>query len=147
MGDDGMDDDFEEPSSENFNIDDMTIDQLMEQGSEKLKGMTLQEIKNFLSSGSDEAVQEAFIITKKNINKELDIELRKCLGILNDGQMDLDKLLKKFKFNARGLNRVLTKAAKIREVYSTDEIQSIQKLNTSLVTLMTSLKKSTKLPP
>lgn len=134
--------DIDNVSTEDDDINNLTIDQLMERGSDKLKGMTLNEIKNFLTSGSEEAVQEAFILTKKNINKELDVELRKCLGILNDGQMDLDKLLKKFKFNARGLNRVLTKAAKIREVYSTDEIQSIQKLNTSLVTLMTSLKKS-----
>lgn len=129
-------------TSGDIDFDNLTIDQLIEQGSEKLKGMTLQEIKDFLSSGSEEAVQEAFILTKKNINKELDIELRKCLGILNDNQMDLDKLLRKFKFAGKKLNRVLTKAAKINEVYSTDEVQSIQKLNKVLVDLLTSLKNS-----
>ena len=129
-------------TSGDIDFDNLTIDQLIEQGSEKLKGMTLQEIKDFLSSGSEEAVQEAFILTKKNINKELDIELRKCLGILNDNQMDLDKLLRKFKFAGKKLNRVLTKAAKINEVYSTDEVQSIQKLNKVLVDLLASLKNS-----
>ena len=147
MGDtessDDVDDDMpSDDTSGDIDFDNLTIDQLIEQGSEKLKGMTLQEIKEFLSSGSEEAVQEAFILTKKNINKELDIELRKCLGILNDNQMDLDKLLKKFKFAGKKLNRVLTKAAKINEVYSTDEVQSIQKLNKVLVDLLASLKNS-----
>ena len=147
MGDtessDDVDDDMpSDDTSGDIDFDNLTIDQLIEQGSEKLKGMTLQEIKDFLSSGSEEAVQEAFILTKKNINKELDIELRKCLGILNDNQMDLDKLLKKFKFAGKKLNRVLTKAAKIKDVYSTDEVQSIQKLNKVLVDLLASLKNS-----
>lgn len=148
MGDtessDDVDDDMssDDDTSGDVDFDNLTIDQLIEQGSEKLKGMTLQEIKEFLSSGSEEAVQEAFILTKKNINKELDIELRKCLGILNDNQMDLDKLLKKFKFAGKKLNRVLTKAAKIKDAYSTDEVQSIQKLNKVLVELLTSLKNS-----
>ena len=140
--DEDMSADDTDTATDNIDFDNLTIDQLIEQGSEKLKGMTLQEIKDFLSSGSEEAVQEAFILTKKNINKELDIELRKCLGILNDNQMDLDKLLKKFKLAGKKLNRVLTKATKINEVYSTDEVQSIQKLNKVLVDLLTSLKNS-----
>ena len=123
-------------------INNLTIDQLMERGSEKLKGMTLNEIKDFLNSGSEDAIQEAFFLTKKNINKELDIELRKCLGILNDNKMDLTKLLKKFKFAGRGLNRVLIKAMKIREVYSNDEIKEIRKLNEALVDLLVSIKKA-----
>ena len=122
-------------------IDNLTIDQLMERGSDKIKKMTLSEIKSFLNSGSEDAIQEAFILTKKNINKELDISIRKCLGVLNDNKMDLKKLLKKFRFVAKGLNRTVTKAIKMSDVYSTEEIGQMQKLNTSLVTLLTSLKK------
>lgn len=123
-------------------IDNMTIDELMEHGSEKLKSMPLNEIKKFLSSGTPEAVQESFIITKKNVDKEIDVNLRKCLGILNDKSIKIDKLLRNFRMAGHKLNRVLTKAAKLKGAYSSDEVQSIQKLNKALVELMTSLKKS-----
>jgi hypothetical protein len=123
-------------------IDNMTIDELMEHGSEKLKSMPLNEIKKFLSSGTPEAVQESFIITKKNVDKEIDVNLRKCLGILNDKSIKIDKLLRNIRMAGHKLNRVLTKAAKLKGAYSSDEVQSIQKLNKALVELMTSLKKS-----
>lgn len=140
---DGTDDMGDDTSNgTDIDIDNMTIDQLIEQGSERLKGMTLQEIKQFINSGSPEAVQEAFILTKKNINKEIDVNLRKCLGVLNDNQMNLDKLLKTFKSVGSKFNRVLTKAVKIKDVYSTDEIASIKKLNKILVDLLTTLKHS-----
>lgn len=140
---DGTDDMSDDTSNgTDIDIDNMTIDQLIEQGSERLKGMTLQEIKQFINSGSPEAIQEAFILTKKNINKEIDVNLRKCLGVLNDNQMNLDKLLKTFKSVGSKFNRVLTKAVKIKDVYSTDEITSIKKLNKILVDLLTTLKHS-----
>jgi len=125
-----------------IDINNMTIDDLIEQGSEKLKGMTIEQIKNFISSNNPDAVQEAFILTPKNINKEIDVSLRKCLGTLNDNKMNIDKLISKFKLNGRHLNRVLSKAAKMPKAFSTDEIESIKKLNQSLVNLMMSLKKS-----
>ena len=46
----------------NIDLDSMTIDQLIEQGSEKLKSMPLGEIKNFLQSDSPEVEMESFII-------------------------------------------------------------------------------------
>ena len=123
-------------------IDNMSVNQLLELGKESLKDMTVADLKNLISKNDNEAIQEAFILTSKNINKELDIKLRRCLGILNNADMKAEKLLGKFKLEGHKLNRVLSKAAKMTKVYSSDEIASIKKLNTALVELLTSLKKN-----
>lgn len=122
------------------NIDNMTIDQLIEHGSEKLKSMPLGKIKQFLQSGSPEAVQESFIITKNNVNKEIDVNIRKCLGVLNDNSMNVDKIFIKFKNVGHKLNRVLSKAVRIKGAFSSDEVKAIQTLNSKLTELLTSLK-------
>lgn len=139
---DDMEDDDTAGDVDTTDFDNMTIDQLIEQGSEKLKGMTLQEIKDFINSGDNDAIQEAFILTKKNINQEVDNNIRACLGLLNDNKMDLDKIIRKFKFSGHKLNRTLTKAIKMKDVYSSNEVKDLQKLNKSLADLMTSLRKS-----
>lgn len=143
--DDSMDDMGDDDTTgdvDTTDFDNMTIDQLIEQGSEKLKGMTLQEIKDFINSGDTDAIQEAFILTKKNINQEVDNNIRACLGLLNDNKMDLDKIIRKFKFSGHKLNRTLTRAIKMKDVYSSNEVKDLQKLNKSLADLMTSLRKS-----
>lgn len=148
MGDDTSDDDMpmddmsDTGDAGDIDIENMTIDQMIESGTEKLKGMTISQIKQFISSNDSETVQEAFIITKKNVNKELDVNLRKCLGILNDNQMNIEKLLRSFKIAGMKLNRVLVKAVKMKDIYSSDEQGSISKLNKILTDLMTSLKHS-----
>lgn len=156
---------LDDGSTGDVDIENMTIDELLAQGSEKLKGMTIEQLKGFLSgSGSDmsmgdtpdtDALQEAFvngtsetvfqealILTKKNINKEIDIHLRKSLGILNDGEMDLSTLITEFKKEGKKLNRVLSKASKMNKVYSDEERENIGKLNKCLTDLMTTLKVS-----
>lgn len=139
--DSDMNDDMD--MNDDIDIENMTIDQMIEQGSEKLKSMTIAEIKKFISSNDSATVQEAFILTKKNINKELDICLRKCLGDLNDDTKQLDDILKKFKKDGSKLNRVLTKAAKMKDIYSSDEQKSISDLNKTLVDLLSNIKKAT----
>lgn len=141
LGDDTGDDldDGDMPDLEN-----MTIDQIIDQGTEKLKGMTMAEIKDFIGSASPSEIQEAFVLTNKNINKEVDVRLRETLGVLNDFKMDINKLVRKFKFCGHRLNRVLSKAAKMKKVYSSDEIEDIQKLNQTLGNLMTVMKTNTK---
>lgn len=126
---------LDDESSTNMDVNNMTIEELLEQGSEKLKGMTIQQLKEFLS-GDPEQIQEAFILNKKNINKEIDIHLRKTLGILNDNEMKLDDLIKNFKKEGSKLNRVLSKATKMKKVYNDEEINEIVKLNKCLVDLM-----------
>lgn len=137
---DDMDGTDEDDIDGEVNFDTMTINDMLEEGSEKLKSMTLGEIKDFIASGSKEEIQEAFILTSKNINKEVDVNLRKCLGILNDANMNVDKIFKTFKLAGHKLNRVLTKAARNSKVYSSDEQEAIKKLNSALSDLMSSLK-------
>ena len=123
-------------------FDNMTIDQIIESGSEKLKGMTLEQIKAFIKDNPSEAVQEAFFITKKNVDKELDAKIRDCLGILNDNKMTIEPLVKAFKSSGAKLNRVLSKAVRLRKVYNEKEIKSMRDLNTALVGLLTQLRKA-----
>lgn len=136
LDDEGITDmSLDDESSTDMDVNNMTIEELLEQGSEKLKGMTIQQLKDFLS-GDPEQIQEAFILNKKNINKEIDIHLRKTLGILNDNEMKLDDLIKNFKKEGSKLNRVLSKAIKMKKVYNDEEINEIVKLNKCLVDLM-----------
>lgn len=88
LNDDGNSDmDADATSDGDLDVENMTIDDLVAAGTEKLKGMTIAEIKSFLSNGvEDENIQEAFFITSKNINKEIDEQLKICLGILNDNE-------------------------------------------------------------
>ena len=77
----------EEDMGDDVDLSNMTIDEIMDQANEKVKGMTLDEIKNFIATAPQSEIQEAFFLTKKNINKEVDIRLREALGVLNDNKM------------------------------------------------------------
>lgn len=123
------------------NIDDMSVNQLLELGTESLKNMKVGELKDLISKGDNEAIAEAFILTPKNVNKEVDVKIRECLGVLNDNKMDVEKILGKFKHKGHKLNRTLSKAAKMTKVYSSDEIASIKKLNSCLAELLLTLRK------
>lgn len=143
LGDEeGLEGEDESGSIENEDIESMSMEEIMNNASDKLKSMPLSELKEFLNGNTSSDFQEAFILTKKNINKEVDIHLRKALGILNDNKMNIDKLMKKFKMEGHELNRILVKAAKTGDVYSSDEQNELKKLNSALSDLMTSLKKS-----
>lgn len=123
------------------NVDDMSVNQLLELGKESLKDMKVGDLKNLIANGKDEEIQEAFIYTSKNINKELDIKLRECLGILNDEKNTADQILVKFKTKGHKLNRALSKAAGMKKVYSSDEIKAIKDLNEALAQLLLVLRK------
>jgi hypothetical protein len=138
----GFEDDGSIENGEAGDIENMSMEEIMNNASDKLKSMPLNELKAFLNDNSASDFQEAFILTKKNINKEVDVHIRKALGILNDNRMNIDKLLSKFKFEGRALNRVLVKAAKTGDVYSSDEQEAIKKLNSALSELLVSLKKT-----
>lgn len=142
-------------ASSDIDVENMTIEELLAQGSEKLKGMTIQQLKEFLSGADssqlqeffttdnpDGVVQEAVFLTKRNINKEIDTHLRKALGILNDNEMSLEQLISSFKKEGKKLNRVLSKGAKMNKVYSEEERNNISKLNKCLVDLTSILKAS-----
>lgn len=122
-------------------FDNMSIDDLINQGSEKLKSMSIGQLKQFLSGDEnldpmvEEAFQEAFFLTPRNINKEIYKELKRVLGILNDSQEPSDVILKKFKKFSKRLNRALVKAAKMEKVYSDQERQAFKKANKCLLDL------------
>ena len=130
-------------SAGEVDIDNMSIDQLLQQGTEALKGMSIQQLKEFLANNDSKAVTEAFILTNANINDEVDVLLRKTLGVLNDNKMEITKLVSEFKKYGKRLNRVLTKASKATKVYNNNEIDNIKKLNKALADLMVTIKAST----
>lgn len=122
------------------NLDNMTIDELLAQGADKLKGMTIQQLKDFLSAPDgttpDEVKQEAFFLTRGNIGKELDIHLRKTLGILNNNDMEITELIGEFRKEGKQLNRVVSKASKMKKVFNEAEIKQLLRLNHCLSDLM-----------
>ena len=154
--------------SSNIDIDNMTLDELIEQGTQRLKGMTLAQIKDFLNGGDNasidgiddpnetiEGLQEAFIngtdediiqemtiLTKKNINRTIDVSLRNALGILNDNEKDVNTIITEFKKEGKKLNKILSKAAKMKKVYDDNERSEIASLNKCLVDLMAIMKTS-----
>lgn len=129
--------------SSEVDIDNMSIDDLLKQGTETLKGMSIQQLKEFLANNDTKAVTEAFILTNANINDEVDVLLRKTLGVLNDSKMEITELVSEFKKYGKKLNRVLTKASKSPKVYNNNEIDNIKKLNKCLADLMVTIKAST----
>lgn len=169
-------------------IDNMTVEELLQQGQDKLKGMTLKELKKFVSgmgtsssdeddsmlsvedegndddtldaglpsndnpddddtdsaSSNDDIEQEAFILTAKNINSELDINIRNCLGILNEADISSADIFKKFKKASKKLNRVSAKASNMSKVYTDDERKTIGDMNKALVNLTLELGSASK---
>jgi hypothetical protein len=129
--------------ADEVDIENMSIDDLLKQGTEALKGMSMAQLKEFLANNDTKAVTEAFILTNANINDEVDVLLRKTLGVLNDNKMEIGQLVNEFKKYGKKLNRVLTKASKATKVYNNNEIDNIKKLNKCLADLMVTIKAST----
>lgn len=147
LGDEGSTEEVPaEGDTTDTDIDNMTIDELLAQGTERLKGMTIQQLRDFLGSGetptgdtelpAEEATQEAFFLTRGNIGKELDIHLRKALGILNNDEMEINDLCRAFRKEGKQLNRVLHKAAKMKKVFGEAEIKQLQRTNHTLSDLI-----------
>lgn len=130
-----------------IDFDNMTMDELLAQGTERLKGMTLQQLKDFLQSPEGTApdvAQEAFFLTRGNIGKELDIHIRKALGILNDNEMEIEELCDAFRKEGRQCNRVVHKASKMKKVFNEAEIKQLLRLNHCLSDLMAMMRADVK---
>jgi len=130
-------------NADEVDINNMSMNDLINQGTEALKSMSIEQLKTFLANHDNAAVQEAFILTNANINDEVDVLLRKTLGVLNDNKMEIGQLVSEFKKYGKKLNRVLTKASKCPKVYNNNEIDNIKKLNKCLADLMVTIKAST----
>lgn len=99
-------------------------------------------IKKIVSTeaASDAVIEEAFFLTRGNINKELDIHLRKALGILNSSELEIADLCSEFRKEGKKLNRVVHAASKMDKVYTEVERQQLIKLNHCVSDLMTMLR-------
>lgn len=149
--DEGSDFDTSVPTN-NEDFDNMTIEDMLKLGEDKLKTMSIKQLKDFIASNgmneeepagegeepeadAEDFESEAFFITKKNVNAALDAALRAALGILNENDISSDEIFKKFKKFAKKLNRVSAKASNMSEVYSEEECNKIGELNEKLIKL------------
>lgn len=137
-----LDDEGGNLDSSEIDVDNMSIDDMLKQGTEKLKGMSLGQLKEFLANNDNASIQEAFILTNANINDEVDVLLKKTLGILNDNKLEVSQIVTEFKKYGKKLNRVLSKASKAQKVYNANEIKEIKKLNKCVADLMVTIKAS-----
>ena len=134
-------------ATSDVDVDNMTPEELKAAAADKIEKMTFQQIKDFLNNqeaapatdevpAADGEVQEAFFLTRGNIGKELDIHLRKTLGILNDSDMEIEQLCSEFRKQGKRLNHVVHKATKMTDVFNEVERKQLLKLNALLTDLM-----------
>ena len=134
-------------AASDVDVDNMTPEELKAAAADKIEKMTFQQIKDFLNDGAEAApddeppaadgeVQEAFFLTRGNIGKELDVHLRKTLGVLNDSEMNIEQLCSKFRKQGKRLNRRVHKATKMTDVFNEGERKQLLKLNALLTDLM-----------
>jgi hypothetical protein len=128
-------------ASSKLNIrNDVDISEVAEQTRIALESCA--KVRNIVTSDeyAECYVQEAVFITKNNVNKEMEVHIKSSLGILNDTTNDFQKLVSDFKDESKRLNRVLSKAARMRNVYSDKEIEEIKKLNRILTDLASNIR-------
>ena len=136
----------EDDSAMNTDTSSMSMDEIKQAAIDKLNKMPLDQVQAFLNDDnadlptSDEPVSEAFILTPKNINAELDVCLRNALGDLNDNKKEFGEIISSFKKDGKKLNRALTKASKMDKVYSEPEMKQFIKLNKCVADLVVTLR-------
>lgn len=146
MSDTGEDDITDDGVTDDIDFDDMTMDDLLEKGTEKLKGMTMAQLKEFMNGNPDAKIddtltQESFFMTTKNINKKMSDQLRVVSGILNNTEMKFDDLVIEFKKQGKSLNKILSKVGKkAKKIYTKEDREAINKLNSILVDLINQFK-------
>ena len=156
MGDtanaDGMDQTDMGAADSSGDVNNLSMDEIIQQATEKIKSLPIGVLQKFIS-GDTSALQEAYVMEafgKKDkkggptLNAEVDMGLRECLGILNDDQLSFKQIESKFKASGKKLNKTLTTAAKSKDVYSAEEKKELSDLNESLTDLMVHFKPSSK---
>lgn len=121
------------------NIDDLSIDDLLAKGEEKLKGMSIAQLKDFLNDGlgndvtaTEYAVDEVKHNNDDNkIKNRVNINIRKCLGVLNDDKASLHEIINEFHLNGKKLNNTLSDARRSSE-FSDEEKSILNKFNQHL---------------
>lgn len=123
------------------NIDDMSIDDLLAKGEDKLKGMSIAQLKDFLNDGlGDEETATEYAIDN-SFKKRLNVSARRCLGILNDSKKNINQIITEFHAESKKFNILLNQADKTN--YFTESAkENLRKCNKSLVDLRMNLKQN-----
>lgn len=119
-------------------LDNMTIEDIFAQGSEKLKGMTINELKDFLAdSGNSSSIQESMSDTS-SINDKVLACFRDTKDHLNAQDNPRDLLNVFANIDGPKLNKLLNQA-KDDQMYTPEESNEIKKLITVLNNAITSV--------
>ena len=97
------------------NIDDMSIDDLLAKGEDKLKGMSIAQLKDFLSDGlGNDTNEEATIeyAVDNSIKNRINVATKRCLATLNNDKPSIKQLIEEFGVESKKLNNCLVDASK-----------------------------------
>ena len=85
-------------------------------------------------------VFEAAVITKKNVRSQIQEHIKSSLGILNNTEFNFRELVEAFRKEGKALNKTLTKATKMKKIFTNAQINDIDKLNSILVDLQSNMR-------
>ena len=85
-------------------------------------------------------VFEAAVITKKNVRSQIQEHIKSALGILNNTEFNFRELVEAFRKEGKALNKTLTKATKMKKIFTNAQINDIDKLNSILVDLQSNMR-------
>lgn len=119
---------------------DVSTDDLI-QLTEKILGYC-EQIQSTISAKSflENYIFEAAVITKRNIKAQIAVHIKSALGILNNTDMNFKELVAAFTKEGKNLNKVLTKASKMKKIFTTKQLQEIDKLNSILIELQSNMR-------
>jgi hypothetical protein len=122
-------------SSFKFRRNDVDLDEICELTKKVLE--KCESLKDVLSSKEveDSVIEEAAIITKKNIKGLINDHMKSALGILNDTKRDFQTIVKDFKAESKAMNKTLTKALKMKKIFTSEQLDQLSKLNHAVVDL------------
>lgn len=83
---------------------------------------------------------EAAVITKKNVKSQIQEHIKSALGILNNTEFNFRELVEAFRKEGKALNKILTKATKMKKIFTQSQINEIDRLNSILVDLQSNMR-------
>jgi hypothetical protein len=120
------------------NIDDMSIDDLLAKGEDKLKGMSIAQLKDFLNDGLGEE-ESATVEYATSLQHDIEKHVSNCLGILNTTKLSVKDLVTAFKTEGHELNKKLTLARNAKDINDNQKL-IYENCNKALVNLQAKLK-------
>lgn len=101
-----------------------------------------EDIKSLVTSKkfAESYVFEAAVITKKNVKSQIQEHIKSALGILNNTEFNFRELVEAFRKEGKALNKALTKAMKMKKLFTPGQLNDIDKLNSILVDLQSNMR-------